>query len=156
KGKLYVTGYDGVMRALNADTGELVWERELLSDAPDVARGEIGERARFSKIKARPRVPGSDGKTVYQPIFDQMRLVAVDAETGQVRWSFKAGDWIFCDPVVHDGRVYIGSQDRSMYCLDAKTGATIWKFKTPSRIEAGAALYDGRVYFGCCAGLVYC
>ncbi len=40
--KLFVTGYDGVMRALNANTGEMIWERELLSDAPEVApaRGE--------------------------------------------------------------------------------------------------------------------
>ncbi len=85
-----------------------------------------------------------------------MRLVAVDAASGEVRWSFKAGDWIFCNPVVHNGRVYIGSQDKYMYCLDAKTGNEIWKFKTAARIEAGGALCEGRLYFGCCAGVVYC
>src|SRR4029079_13111362 len=83
-------------------------------------------------------------------------LVAVDAATGEVRWSFKTGDWIFSNPVVHDGRVYIGSPDKQMYCLDAKSGKEIWRFKTLSRIEAGGALCDGRLYFGCCAGVVYC
>lgn len=152
--RLFITGYDGNMRALNANTGPLIWQRDLVSDAPGRSRGP--QEGSSGRTKARPKVPASDGTTIYQPIFDQRRIVAVDCATGEVRWSFETGGWVHGNPTVHEGRVYFGSQDRFFYCLDAKTGKEIWRFATVSRIEAGAALDSGRLYFGCCAGFVYC
>ncbi len=51
--------------------------------------------------------------------------------------------------------MFVGSQDKHLYCLNKKTGDVLWKFPTTSRIEAGAAYHDGSVYFGSCDGRFY-
>lgn len=54
-------------------------------------------------------------------------VYALDAATGEPRWSFTTQGPVRLAPAVHDGRVYLGSDDGWAYCLDAATGAFIWK-----------------------------
>jgi len=152
---LVVCGYDGVVYGLDAQTGAEVWTRNVVDDAPPSPPGFDATRARFGDKLARPKIAASDGKTLFQPLFDQSRLVAIDCKSGEVRWSFQAGGWIYGHPVVAGDLVYIGSQDKLFYALDKATGKVAWNFKTGGRIEAGAAVADGAVYFGSCDGNCY-
>jgi uncharacterized repeat protein (TIGR01451 family) len=58
-------------------------------------------------------------------------------------------------PVVADGRLFIGGLDGVMYARDAQTGAPLWTFATGGPIRHSAAVYEGRVFFGSHDGMVY-
>jgi outer membrane protein assembly factor BamB len=73
-----------------------------------------------------------------------------------LRWKFMTGGGVVSSPSVADGRVYVGSQDKYVYCLDARSGSFIWKFNTSGRIESSPAVVDGKVYVGPDDGYVYC
>lgn len=154
KDRIIVADYSGKVSAIDLQ-GKLLWEHDIAADTPPSPPGFDREKAVMSGKAARPRTSSSDGITVFQPIFDQSRVVAIDLATGKRRWSFQAKGWIYGEPVVSADHVFIGSQDDHFYCLDKKTGVVVWKFKTKSRIEAAGAFHDGSVYFGSCDGRFY-
>jgi outer membrane protein assembly factor BamB len=73
-----------------------------------------------------------------------------------LRWNFTTGGGVVSSPSVVYGRVYLGSQDKNVYCLDARSGRLIWKFKTGFRLKSSPAVVDGRIYIGPDDGYVYC
>jgi len=73
-----------------------------------------------------------------------------------LRWKFTTDGGIISSPSVADGRVYVGSQDKNIYCLDSRTGSLIWNFTIGARIRSSPAIASGRVYVGPDDGNVYC
>ena len=53
-------------------------------------------------------------------------LLALNARTGWVRWEFLAEGPIRVAPVAADGRIFVGSDDGTLYCLD-REGGLLWK-----------------------------
>jgi outer membrane protein assembly factor BamB len=56
------------------------------------------------------------------------RFYALDAGSGDVRWSFDAGGAISGAPTVLDGVVYFSTLERKTFGLDATTGKKLWAF----------------------------
>lgn len=86
-------------------------------------------------------------------------LVALNAETGTVRWSF-APRGMAATPVLANGTVYIAPEDDKVYAVDASSGIPRWAFqRTDGSANAGFDGYpavDGSVvYVTCDAGSVY-
>jgi outer membrane protein assembly factor BamB len=144
-GRLYVGTNDGRFLAIEAETGEIAWRKE------------------FGRCTAASPAVG-DG-VVYQPLMDPSPcrphrqdapgyMVALDAETGEELWRFRAGV-TESSPLLVDGLLYFGSWDRKMYALDAKTGRVKWAFSTGDKIKDGAAYGNGTIYFGSYDGKVY-
>jgi outer membrane protein assembly factor BamB len=73
-----------------------------------------------------------------------------------LRWSYETNGGVGSTPVVADGRVYFGSQDKNVYCVDADDGRFYWSFATQARIKSSLAVSDGKVYVGPDDGNVYC
>lgn len=70
-------------------------------------------------------------------------IVAVDAETGVRRWTFKVNDTVCSTTpsIDHEGvRVYFGCDDYEVYCVDAITGTQIWKYRTTNVVRASPAV----------------
>ena len=84
------------------------------------------KRARLGGQAARPRTAASDGTAIFQPIFDQSRIIVIDLKAGRRRWSFQAKGWIYGEPTVTDDRVFFGSQDNHLYCLDKRRKTLFW------------------------------
>jgi hypothetical protein len=57
--------------------------------------------------------------------------------------------------IVHQGKVFVGTEMGNLYALDAATGAQAWKFAASSPILASAAATDGKVFFAALDGSVY-
>jgi outer membrane protein assembly factor BamB len=152
--RIMVAGYDGFVHAVNLD-GTLAWKHDLVSDAPEPPPGFDQKRAVIQGNAARPRTMASDGSTVFVPIFDQSRVVAVDAATGKRRWSYQTKGWMYAEPTVMGDDVFVTSQDKMLYCLDKVTGKVRWSFPTKWRVESGVAVRDGSAYFGSCDGFFY-
>jgi outer membrane protein assembly factor BamB len=74
---------------------------------------------------------------------------------GDLKWAFKTNGKIFSSPIVHDGIVYIGSEDGNLYAIDEKTGKTHWKFKTGGAVHSSPAVFKNTVYIGSFDGYYY-
>jgi outer membrane protein assembly factor BamB len=142
----------GRITAVDLD-GRIVWQYDCSND--ERRQDESGERARMPGQRARPRTAAGDGTIVYQPVFDQSRIVAVDLKSGRRRWAFETIGWIYGVPTVADGKVFFGSQDTKLYCLDKLRKRPLWSFPTTSRIEAGVAFKNGSVFCATCDGAIY-
>jgi outer membrane protein assembly factor BamB len=153
---VFLGGYDGMVRALDADTGVEQWATSIIDDAPADPPGFDGKRARFQEIVARPTGAICDGQWVFFSVFDQSRVVAFDIASGRKTFDYQTGGWVLQAPLIDGEHVFIGSQDKSLHCVERATGHVLWSFRTQSRIESSAAVDNGRVYFGSCDGGFYC
>lgn len=112
------------------------------------------------KVRAQPAVAGG---SVFAASDDGF-LYAVDRATGRQRWRFdlKASDlhrrppspdnsyfdFLQSSPVVHDGKVYVGSLSGALFAVDAATGKQVWNLGTLDAIRGNPVIHGGRVYFG--------
>jgi outer membrane protein assembly factor BamB len=74
-------------------------------------------------------------------------VVALDAETGKVRWKVSMAP-TESSPLVVGGLVYVGDWSGKLYALNAKSGRVVWTYQTGGKIKDGVAYAGGRVYFG--------
>jgi outer membrane protein assembly factor BamB len=92
--------------------------------------------------------------------------VAINAQTGKIRWRRSVGALAASSPAWSGGRVYaIGNKAGSagiasagpgkLWCLDAKTGRVIWAAGLGSASESSPLIAGGRVYLGSQDGTVY-
>jgi outer membrane protein assembly factor BamB len=56
-------------------------------------------------------------------------IIALDADSGAVSWSFFTEGPVRFAPAFHNGRVYAGSDDGYVYCLKADDGSLLWKYR---------------------------
>jgi outer membrane protein assembly factor BamB len=81
-------------------------------------------------------------------------VVALDAETGKVRWKVKMAP-TESSPVVVGGLVYVGDWSGKLYALNARSGRVVWTYQTGDKVKDGVAYAGGRVYFGSYDSHVY-
>ncbi|MCQ8241317.1 PQQ-binding-like beta-propeller repeat protein [Rhizosaccharibacter radicis] len=55
--------------------------------------------------------------------------LALDPQTGAIRWRVDVGTPGRSAPTIVDGRVFFGTIDEKLFALDAATGKTIWTFQ---------------------------
>jgi outer membrane protein assembly factor BamB len=67
------------------------------------------------------------GGTVLVALPDAHEVVALDAGSGKVRWSFVANGRVDTPPTVHDGLCLFGTRAGWVYCLDLADGAMVWR-----------------------------
>ena len=142
KGIVYISSYDGNLYALNAKTGEKIWNYNAT---------ELG-------IGSSPTV--ADG-IVYVGSGDQNRyLYAFDAYSGVLLWTDYVGASVTDDPTVVNGVIYLaadGEYDSSncVLAINAKTGVEIWNYSSPNGLGCTPAVVNGIVYTAANGGYVH-
>jgi outer membrane protein assembly factor BamB len=142
-GRLYFSTIRGLFRAVDAETGRVVWRKDLKrfsAASPTVGDGMVYQPLLNAPGEERDTAPGF--------------LVAMDAETGDDVWRFKAGA-IESSPLLVDGVLYFGTFDDKLYALDARTREVRWAYKTGDNVKGGAVFSGGTIYFGSYDGKVY-
>lgn len=157
-GQLFVGAENGNLYAIDLQTRKLQWlfhAGGAIASTPAVAGGMVYFLSR-------------DG-----------RLYALDTGSGAVAWSFRTqGEAVFSahgmfgqpltgepvpdpwdlylsSPLVHEGKVYVGSSDQRVYALDARSGKPVWVFKTGGMVHSSPALAGANVVVGSWDGAVY-
>src|SRR5262249_53416011 len=88
------------------------------------------------------------GGTVYVGM-QSADLLAIDLETGKLRWKYRAKDGIGeSSPAVHDGVVYIGDLAGLLHAVRAADGKALWTFKTGGEIRSSPVVDGNRVLIG--------
>ena len=129
---IYVSGYNGKIYAINADSGNLRWQYPR--------EGEAG-------LKPIAGGVALFGDNIYFGSFDG-NIYALNAATGDLEWQFATGNRVWATPVISDGHIYIGSFDNMFYALDAASGSQLWAFDTEAAVASTAQVVDGTVFFG--------
>ena len=138
-GVLFVFGFGDKVQAINAATGDLLWQysRELPKEIPPSVK----------------RSMALYGDKLYVPTSDA-HVVALEVKTGKVVWDHevadaKTGMRTNGGPLVAKGRVMIGTGGRApggnyIVGLDANTGEEKWRFYTIARPgEPGGDSWNG-------------
>ncbi len=152
-GRVYAYGTQGRLLCLNAETGEVVWEREM---------HEGGSRKRGPKksgaygYAASPVIVGE--LLVVSARLDGGALVALDAKTGEDRWKAHhkshANYAMWSTPVlatIENRPTIVWVPGPSLVGLDPKDGATIWKYEIPEEngkagcVAATPVVWENRV-----------
>ena len=159
-GTVYFASYDHNFYALDARTGALRWKYDFAGERRFAAEHIHGS---YPSAETMPdpfdfyaSSPALWHGAVYFGSGNGM-ITALDAQSGAVRWTFKAGDTVHASPAIANGVLYVGSWDSYFYALDAATGKELWRFKTGEDakihnqvgIQSSAVVADGMVYFGC-------
>jgi len=80
---------------------------------------------------------------------------AINANTGEDRWTFQAGGSILHACAADGGKVYFGCADGRLYALNAADGNLLWFLPTPAPVWNAPAVYDGKVFVGSRNGSLY-
>jgi outer membrane protein assembly factor BamB len=89
-------------------------------------------------------------------------LYAFNPKTGGIHWEFtpypQPGEWMYSQPAVGSGRVFIGDRAGDFHCLDARTGKPIWRRRVSrsAQVNATALVAGSRVITANNAGAVVC
>jgi outer membrane protein assembly factor BamB len=76
-------------------------------------------------------------------------VLALDAESGMVQWSFdEATHSIWAQPLYQDGVVYIASMDKTLYALDAEDGTVLWQETLGGSIANQPVIDGDTIYVG--------
>jgi outer membrane protein assembly factor BamB len=76
-------------------------------------------------------------------------VYCLNASDGNLIWSYLPDHYIQSSPAVFDGKVYIGTNGGTIYCLDKITGELLWSNRTNGSIRnSSPAVADGNVYIG--------
>ena len=113
-GTLYVGALDGVLYAIDTQTGEKKWTYQA-----------------NTHIKASPAIDNGvlyfgDGDGVFH---------AVDISTHQMKWQFRTEGEIISSANIVGDRVLFGSYDGFLYCLNRENGERLWKFETEGYVH---------------------
>lgn len=85
------------------------------------------------------------GDTVYVGTADNL-LLALEAETGVVKWQFETGHSIWAEPTYHEETLYVASLDRNLYALDAESGSQIWRTELTGALSGKPIVGDDLIY----------
>lgn len=74
------------------------------------------------------------------------KLLALDAQNGELQWEFETQHSIWAEPVLGDEVVYVASLDNFVYALAFDTGALLWQSELGGSIASQPVLVDGVLY----------
>jgi len=147
---------------------EFVTGKKVEGDVTGAERGRCTATASAGNVRDFTSLPHWSGwspsptNTRYQPA-DQAGLTAATVPKLTLKWTlgFPDASVAWAPPTVADGRVFIGSQNGTVYSLNAKTGCIYWTFSAGGGVRTAIAMSPPRgstaamVYFGDTAANAY-
>jgi outer membrane protein assembly factor BamB len=181
-GRLYFVNNNGTAYALDADTGKVLWKRDvgrLNASSPAYHKGRlyivnlvpghiVKLNAKTGKVIWKHSLPGRAessplvlGRTVYFGC-ENGYLYALSTGRGDIRWATQLGGPVKSAPAFRDGVLYVGDYGGYMNAVDAGSGKLIWQsgslgpgFGGTGEFYSTPAVAFGRVYAGNNDGRVY-
>jgi polyvinyl alcohol dehydrogenase (cytochrome) len=126
----------GSYRALDRETGEILWERQITAGG---LQGGIMAAAAVA-----------DG-TVFAASNDASQdadLVALDVDTGDETWRVDVGAHVTGPVTWANGVLYVADDSGRIAAYDAGDGERLWSHAVPFPAAGGISVVDGTVYAG--------
>ena len=175
----------GALYKLDAVSGDVIWKTLIpyqvlfmggtdLHASPTVADGMVfassnakeyyGINATTGNVEWTYIAEGAEEfilcSTIYKNgrlyLIDKFSIMCVDAKNGTAIWGTYLGDELYVSPTYADDKLYIATDQRSIYILNATSGEKLGQFGTSSNSWSAPTIYEGRVYVGNNDWNVYC
>jgi outer membrane protein assembly factor BamB len=147
---VYLGGPDGVLYALSADSGTLLWKREigsrvvtptvLISDAlyfgtrdgrllrTDSSRGTTMNQMKLTDIPSGPPTAAGSSVVVYSAEGETFVLNALETSLAALRWSQRGPrGWSSSRPYLWQRSILAGSESGEVAALSIDDGTPIWR-----------------------------
>ena len=157
------------------DTGRMKWEAKSLSRAE---RGSIATYVGRSDAQIAAISTGACARDLDPPMhlpvwagwgvdarntrFQSIASAGLDRnriKNLNLKWAFGFPNAAatFGQPTVDSGKLFVGSEDGTVYALDAATGCTWWAFRASATVKTAIAVASGgrTAFFGDTNGIVY-
>ena len=161
--KLYILHHKGLLKCLNSQTGELLWEKKISSSftTPIAGFGKIFagrycvDHVNGNKVwttKHRVHVKAITDKKVIAT--GEEKTVCLDINTGELLWESNIRGNL---PVIVGEHVWL-SDDGGLYCLSLENGKLIFQTEFESRrYYSQIAVSNGRLFVSSCwVGKLHC
>ena len=165
-GKLVIFGADdGIVYALDAETGRPAWERSTgapvyagaaLSDSTVITANIEGTivaldlRSGAERWRAVAGAPVRSAAAIAGGVAilgtSTGTVMALRVDTGTLAWTAETGGPIAAAPTVAGAFVYVGTLQREMLALGLEDGAILWRMSVPGRVKSSAAAVNGMLY----------
>ena len=114
------------------------------------------------RVGQRLSAPVIADQTLFLADMDEYRVIALHTKDGKSKWEFPTPARVDSPPSYHNGILYFGCTNGSVYAVRAESGALVWRFlAAPNRQQIGAynrlesawpvhgsvLVSDNRVYF---------
>ena len=179
--KTFATGCsDGILHVIDATNGKELGTLDLRGQSVATA-AVVGDRIFASMVTNQ--VVGADLKDLkslwafeaakrQQPFYSSPavaeglvvagsrdnKVYAIDAKSGEAKWSFTTKGQVDAAPVIVGDRVYVGclSDDGNFYVLNLKTGKLIQELELDGPVTGSAAVGTDCILVGTDKGTLYC
>ena len=164
-GTVYLDTFGGKIIALNAADGSMRWEAtsdNIIMSTPIVAEGMVfvgtGHNGSMSDRQSSfvyATVKSGDPNPMWgRPEGDH--IVALDAATGEKRWTYKTAGEDMPSPAYTSGRLIFANGDMNAYGLRAHSGEALWQRDVGGISTMSSATLTARaVVVGICSGPNY-
>lgn len=128
-GIVYAESDSGVVYAVDAATGKLVWQHAVTNEAmgnPVVANGKVYFGTGNSNFSFRELLNYKAGRPVMRGT-GLSAVYALDAATGKTVWRYDTSGEDMPTPAVLNGVVYEANGSGNVMALNASSGAVVWK-----------------------------
>ncbi len=140
---VYAIFTNGDVVALQTDSGDLIWRRQLMLDMNAMTLSQM-------------KVPVADPVLVGDLLivsFYQGNTMALSVRDGQQRWQRQLS--LKSTPIVQGGHLLASTSHGAVVSLDISSGATLWREKLSDGELVGPALWKKRLFVGDDRGRVY-
>ena len=161
-GAVFVSNPVGVVRGLDAEDGESIWEFEAdgsVKSSVSYSDGNVYATADgvTCAIDAEDgterwthRGRGTTGSAAVADgdvyVAKSSTVYALGFHTGTVLWEYEASGTVFGTPAVVDGTVYVADESGMLHAIDADDGFSGWRRSVTSSVESAPVVTDDAVY----------
>ncbi|HEX5991538.1 MAG TPA: PQQ-binding-like beta-propeller repeat protein [Thermomicrobiales bacterium] len=171
EGVVVIADEAGAATAIDAESGRELWQRPLGGEAfttPAIARGVAFVATNAPSLTAlelntgtqlwRREIGGESSPAAADGVVflggDDQAVRAIDATSGETRWSSPLGYAIRSSATLADDGVYIGSGP-TVTAIDSQGGTTLWTHVTGGTVTADIAVIGESVIVSSQDGYVY-
>ncbi len=127
---------------------EFITGKSIEGDVSGASAGRCTARTSLQDFAKTPHWTGWSPSTTNSRFqsAEQAGLAASDLPRLKLKWAFGFPDAsvAWSHPTVAAGRVFVGSQNGTVYSLDAKTGCIYWTFSAKGGVRTAVAVGTGR------------
>lgn len=149
-GKVYFGGDDFVFYSVDEATGKLVWSYEVATTSMNPS--SQGVQASAVVLNGVVYTGADAAEADKLDLVDN--LLAIDADTGNPKWTFDTEGRVYSSPAVDGIRLFVGTFSGDFYVIDTSTGtplkepAVLWKKHFDHPIMGSPMLIDQKVFLG--------
>lgn len=143
-GRVYVAQLRGRFFAIDAETGEIIWEKKFRGCT--AASPTVSDHVIYQPYVPRPCDYGPRrGRTGF--------IVAMKIRGGRQLWRFRVSTE--ASLLLRGGVLYFGAWDRKVYALRVRDRKVLWTFRADDELNSSPAFVNGTIYIGSNAGSLY-